>query len=159
MPDVDERRTSLVPTLALRDQQELRLEMKYSAQPIFMALSRLSESWNTEAAKLRSRGLTDAATLIQSLRSDLEDCTERFSSALLSIAEASAESGYSEETLRRRIRQGRLPAERQGSRGHYRVQRGSLPLKPDGYQGALRRKKSYDVEEDARDIAERLRRQ
>lgn len=49
----------------------------------------------------------------------------------MSLSEAERESGYSSDTLRRWIREGRLRAERAGRRGHYRI-------RPEDLQAALR---------------------
>lgn len=49
----------------------------------------------------------------------------------LTLAQAEKESGYSPDTLRRWIREGRLRAERAGPRGHYRI-------RPEDLEAALR---------------------
>lgn len=49
----------------------------------------------------------------------------------MSLSEAERESGYSSDTLRRWIREGRLRAERAGPRGHYRI-------RPEDLEAALR---------------------
>jgi hypothetical protein len=54
-------------------------------------------------------------------------------SACETVEEAAAESGYSEEHLRRLAREGGLPVERNGgSKSKIKVRRGDLPTKQRG---------------------------
>ncbi len=97
------------------------------------------------------------ATLLESCADELERELDRWENELLSIKEAAAESGYSEETLRRKARKGELPAERSnGNRSHLKLRRGDLPTKTMRRNAASYSHVPYNPEEDARDIAQRL---
>ncbi len=118
---------------------------------------RLIAQWRDEAETFRRRGVAVHATLLESCADDLESALRQKHDELLSIKEAAAESGYSEETLRRKVRNGELPAERSdGKKSHVKLRRGDLPTKPIGGKGAHASRTPYNPEEDARDIAQRL---
>ncbi len=76
----------------------------------------------------------------------------------LTIAEAAAESGYSEEQLRRLVREEKLETQpRAGPRSHIRIRRRNLPKRPKKRESSPSTCASgYDPEEDARDIARLL---
>ena len=118
---------------------------------------RLISQWRDEAETFRRRGVAAHATLLESCADELERELDRRENELLSIKEAAAESGYSEETLRRKARNGELPAERSnGKKSHMKLRRGDLPTKPIRGKGAYASRTPYNPEEDARDIAQRL---
>jgi excisionase family DNA binding protein len=97
------------------------------------------------------------ATLLESCAEELESALQQQHDELLSIKEAAVESGYSEETLRRKARNGKLPAERSsGKKSHLKLRRGDLPTKPIRRNAASSSHIPYNPEEDARDIAQRL---
>ena len=119
----------------------------------------LATRWRTEANTLRRRGAEGQAVALESCADELERELERWEDQLLSITEAAAESGLSEETLRRYVRQGKVPAERRpGKNTHLRIRRRDLC----GLRGAGRVPKvdspastPYDPLTDARNIAQR----
>ena len=91
----------------------------------------LTAQWRTEAQVLRQRGQESLALMTESFASELEAALHQHDQATLTLREAAAESGYAEESLRRMVRDGTLPAERKaGKHGHIRVRRRDLPKKP-----------------------------
>jgi len=120
-------------------------------------LDQLAAQWHEDAETLRRRGATAQAVVLESCADDLERELDRWENELLSIKEAAAESGYSEETLRRRVRKGEIAAERSnGKNSHPKLRRGDLPTKPVRRNAASSSHIPYNPEEDARDIAQRL---
>ncbi len=120
------------------------------------SLDRLISQWRDEAETFRRRGVA-AHALLESCADELERELGRWENELLSIKEAAAESGYSEETLRRKARNGKLLAERSsGKKTHLKLRRGDLPIKPIRRNAASSSHILYNPEEDARDIAQRL---
>ena len=122
--------------------------------------SRLNDriaAWRQQAEQFEKHGCAEAAATYRvaadELGHDLDSCENQ----LLSIKEAAAESGYSEETLRRRVRKGEIAAERSnGKNTHLRIRRGDLCRSA----GRVPRVDSpastaYDPLTDARDIAQR----
>ena len=98
-----------------------------SADPLERLVARLQE----EAELLRRRGLEREADLEESIAEDVEAALRDWRHEELSVAEASEESGYSEKTLRRMVRQGRIHDSRTpGSREEIRIRRRDLPRKP-----------------------------
>jgi excisionase family DNA binding protein len=91
---------------------------------------------------------------------ELDFLVREWEDELLTTDEAAGETGYSPEHLRRLVREGKLPAERRdGGKTHIHVRRRHLPRKSakDNHCGGPKSQDStYDPEEDARDIAERL---
>lgn len=121
------------------------------------SLDRVVLQWRDDAETLRRRGVAAHATLLESCADELERELDRWENELLSIKEAAAESGYSEETLRRKARNGKLPAERSsGKKSHLKLRRGDLPIRPIRRNAASSSHIPYNPEEDARDIAQRL---
>ena len=109
---------------------------------------------------LRRRGAEPQATTMESCAEDLETRLRETELEELSISDAAKEGGYSQEHLRRLVREGKLPHKRNnGSASHIRIRRCDLPTRivycrKNGGHSA--RDKQYDPEEDARDIAQRL---
>jgi hypothetical protein len=115
----------------------------------------LVTGWREEADRLRTLEAHGQAAALELAATELEAAIEASRSELLSIQQAATESGYSEEHLRRLVRQGDLPALRNGGRGsRIHVRLGDLPIKrrKDGREtpGDV----GYDPDEDARDIAQ-----
>ncbi len=117
----------------------------------------LAERWREEARRLRVLEAHGQAASLELAASELDAEIAKSESELLTITQAAATCGYTEEHLRRLVREGELPAERNGTRGKIKVRRGDLPNKPrrDGRPSsdAL----DYDASEDARSIARALR--
>ncbi len=121
------------------------------------SLDRVVLQWRDEADTLRRRGAAAQAVVLESCAEELELALRQRHDELLSIKEAAAESGYSEETLRRKARKGELPAERSnGKKSHLKLRRGDLPTKTMRRNAASSSHVPYNPEEDARDIAQRL---
>ena len=108
----------------------------------------------------RRLGAEAQAAVLEYCADELEACWDRFAAEELTVVEAAKESGYSEEHLRRLVRDGRLTA-RRGARpkSHLRIRRSDLPRKPakrPEKRDAVPSTDGYDPEEDARDIAQLL---
>lgn len=120
-------------------------------------LKQLAEKWKEDACRLRMLEANGQAAALELAATELEAEIAKSESELLTITQAAATCGYTEEHLRRLVREGELPAERNGTRGKIKVRRGDLPNKPrrDGRPSsdAL----DYDASEDARSIARALR--
>lgn len=124
-------------------------------------VSDLARQWKTEAHLLRTYGDDRGAAVCELHSTQLKLAWEQWQAEKLTIADAAAESGYSEEHLRRLARSGDLPTTRNGERGQIRIARGDVPKKPGRSKSkgdASRASDGYDVSEDARDIAKRMRR-
>ena len=114
----------------------------------------LPQRWRKEAERLRSLEAHGQAAALEQAANDLDAAIATLGDETLSISEAAAVSGYSEEHLRRLVRAGDLPAERNSGRGsRIHIRRGDLPIKrrKDGREtpGSV----GYDPDEDARGIA------
>lgn len=119
--------------------------------------SDLAEKWRGEAIRLRDLEAHGQAAALEMAATELKVAVAEWANTTLTIQEAAAESGYSEEHLRRLVRQGDLPAERNSGRGsRIHIRRGDLPIKrpKDGREtpGGV----GYDPDEDARGIAKLL---
>ncbi len=100
----------------------------------------LATAWREEATLLRRRGAGAQADALESAAEDLEERVEEWQMEPLTVAEAAAESGYSEDYLRELVRDGRIPDSRPaGSEGRIRIRRADLPRKlPDNGDGRVR---------------------
>ncbi len=86
----------------------------------------LAAGWREEAAQFARRGYGREARMAESVASDLEQRLREWELQELTIPEASLESGYSEDHLRRLVRDEVLPDQRPpGSEGEIR-----MPLEP-----------------------------
>ncbi len=120
-------------------------------------LSTLAARWREEAERLRRLEANGQAAALELAARELEAIAKAWASKRLTISEAAAESGYSEEHLRRLTRNGQLPADRNGGpKSQLYVRRGDLPTKRrrDGREEP--ESVTYDPVEDARGIAQRL---
>jgi hypothetical protein len=122
------------------------------------AVSNLPARWRNDATTLRRRGAADQAVVLEGCADELELELQGLQDELLTIEAAAAESGYSAESLRRMVRDGKLPCERRaGENSRIHVRRGDLPKKQQRHAGGKQGPNLvYDPEEDARDIAKRL---
>jgi hypothetical protein len=88
----------------------------------------LRERWLTRRDELRRLGaLVDGARLCDELLADLETAASEAAAELLSLRQASAESGYSADHLGRLLRAGKL--RNAGRPNAPRIRRGDLPRK------------------------------
>ena len=104
-----------------------------------------------ETAILLDNGATDAATARESLLHKLIQCAERDLNENVNVEEAAAILGTSTETVRRHVRRGALPDDRENPRGHIRIKRAEL------VKLARSSRTGYDPIADAQDVA-KLRR-
>lgn len=88
----------------------------------------LADSWRSEAELLRSYGAEQAAEAAERHAEEVEEAVERSRQERLRIKRAAEESGYSEDHLRRLIRDGTIP--NAGDDHRPRVRRRDLPRKP-----------------------------
>ena len=104
---------------------ESRLPDGSPAVPLLQALA---ASWREEAAGLRRRyGMRQLASLCEAHAAELEEALARADGRLLTLREASAESGYSVAHLRVLLASGALM--QAGRRGAPRVLSSELPRK------------------------------
>jgi len=134
--------------------QESFFTVSGSSPPRGRGLAALATAWRAKAEWLRALEAQGQAAGLEHAARELENTIKARADETLTIPEAAAESGYSEEHLRRLVRQGDLPAERNGGRGsRIHIRRADLPIKrrKDGREtpGGV----GYDPEEDARGIA------
>ena len=120
-------------------------------------LSTLVTRWREEAERLRTLEAHGQAAALEQAATELEAATAAWALEPLTIREAAAESGYSEEHLRRLARRGELPAHRNGGpKSRIQVRRGDLPTKRRKDRRGKPERVTYDPVEDARDIAQLL---
>ena len=113
--------------------------------------------WRDEADRLDKLACSQAAATYRVTADELERDLDNWGNEQLSTKEAAAESGYSEETLRRKVRSGEILAERgNGRKTHIKLRRGDLPQRRQTNGGTSDSSVTYNPEEDARDIAQRL---
>lgn len=94
-----------------------------------MRRTELEEKWELKAAELRSLSASvDGAAMCQLFIADLHALAAENEDAWVSIAEAAALSGYSQQHIRRLIHSRQLEVDGEGKRR--RVRLNSLPRKP-----------------------------
>lgn len=87
--------------------------------------------WRNDSRRLNKLGQKDTAALITQLAFELEVALDAEARREVTIAEAAELSGYKQDTLRRMIADGQLPARKDG--GRYLVAANLLPRKaPSG---------------------------
>jgi excisionase family DNA binding protein len=79
-----------------------------------------------ETETLRENGADQAAAARTALLKRLVGASQAWLDAEMDTADAAQEMGVCEETIRRAIRDGRIPDRRVNPRGHHRVRRGDL---------------------------------
>ncbi len=123
-----------------------------------MSPRELPDHWREQAVFQHLLGATESACSLEYCADELQQAQRFCDEELLTIAEAAAESGYSEEQLRRLVREERLKAEpRRSPRSHIRIRRRNLPKRPKKRESPPSTCASgYDSEEDARSIAQLL---
>jgi hypothetical protein len=98
-----------------------------------------------------------AAKVYDQVADELEEILRRQADHALTLAEASRETGYSDEHLGRLVRTGKIA--NAGRKNAPRIRRGDLPHKArklrDGPQIAGHRTKRYDPDADARSLLSR----
>lgn len=118
----------------------------------------LPPEWRGLASLQRALAAEGQARTFERCADELDAALTSVADEELTIAEAAAESGYSEEQLRRLVREEKLEAQpRAGPRGHIRIRRRNLPKRPKKRESSPSTCASgYDPEEDARSIAQLL---
>ncbi len=118
-----------------------------------MNRAELVAKWEERAKELRRlHAHVDGAVLCEEALKDFTEVLESEERELLSLRDAAALSGYSEDHLSRLIRDGTVP--NAGRRGAPRVRRGDLP-KRAGSRVAASRAGTYDPVADARKLGNR----
>ena len=95
-----------------------------------LSAAELVVEWRLEADRMDTRGLVEAAQVIRSMADQLSAVLGHEGSAILTLRQASAESGYSADHLRRMVSAGDV--ENAGRRGAPRIRRSDLPRKTGG---------------------------
>lgn len=95
-----------------------------------LSAAALLVEWRLEADRLELRGLVEPARVIRSLADELEASLSHQGAEILTLRQASAESGYSAGHLRRLVSAGEV--ENAGRRGAPRIRRRDLPRKRGG---------------------------
>ena len=122
----------------------------------------LPTRWREMAEQQRELGAEAQAKTLEWCAGELDEAVRQVEDELLTVQEAAEETGLAEETLRRRVRNGTLPAQRNsGSGSRIRLRRRDLPTKPGREDRTVVRcgADEYDSEEDARSIARLLEEQ
>ena len=109
-------------------------------------------SWRARAADLRRWAAADgAARALEAAAEDVEEIVRRLDDEVLSMKDAALESGYSEEHIRRTLRQ--QPDLNAGRRGKPSIRRSDLPRKARSL--ARRNAAAYDPAADAQSLMSR----
>jgi excisionase family DNA binding protein len=124
------------------------------------AIDKLTSAWKDRAQEFNEHECGDVAASYLRAASELETTVARWENAELTVAEAADQTGYTEEHLRRLVRDGKLPADRaNGARSHIKIRRADLRTKPNGRPLESDKRNgddTYDPDEDARSIAKHL---
>jgi hypothetical protein len=92
-------------------------------------LTGLLDRWRKEASDLRTHYFNEQASALTSRHvAELQQALEELSDVVLNLAQASRESGYSQDHLGRLLRDGTIP--NAGRTNVPRIRRGDLPIKP-----------------------------
>ena len=89
-------------------------------------LAAFIEETQRETDTLRENGAEQAATARLALLKKLVAATAAYLDAEIDVHQAAREKGVHEETIRRAVRDGRIPDRRANPKGHHRVRRGDL---------------------------------
>jgi hypothetical protein len=104
----------------------------------------LPELWRTRAEELRRYGADPQAITLEAAAAELEATLRATADTELTLAEAAAESGYSERRLRELLSAGEIP--QAGRKGRPRIRRSDLPRRAGAGKPALG---LYDAAADA----------
>lgn len=100
--------------------------------------------WSKRAEQFELHCCEDVAAAYRLLGAEVQKTIYRWNTELLTVSEASQESGYSKEHLRRSVRAGKVATNGKG------IPRQNVPTK------TRRKRKRYAPDEDARSITKRL---
>lgn len=90
-------------------------------------LADLPARWRAEAARLRTYGAEPQAVTLEACARELEEAHRAVGLEVLTLEQASRESGFSYSALEKAVRTGQLP--NAGEKGKPRLLRRDLPLK------------------------------
>jgi len=128
-----------------------RLPSKTPWVTVMVVLSVLAARWREDAETLTGHGCVSESKICLKHADQLEATLQDWESEVLTIKQASEESGYSESRLRELAREGKLPADREpGSQGPIKIRRGDLPRRP-----GRSRQSSSDLDEYVQGLVER----
>jgi hypothetical protein len=94
-------------------------------------LTAITERWETDERCFRRYGQAQIADVLLKCRQDLEESWREQLLDELSLEEAAVYSGWSYDTVQKKIRSGQLP--NSGTKGAPRVRRCDLPSRAPGY--------------------------
>ncbi len=98
----------------------------------------LPQTWREQAKHLRQLGAEGQACTLEWCAEELEAAWRAWELEELTIAQAAAESGYSEDHLRELVREEKIPARRRnGSQGEILIRRCDSPRKPGAQRQTL----------------------
>jgi excisionase family DNA binding protein len=106
-------------------------------------LSKLIEKAIADNQVLRENGASAQAEAREAILREVVAAERLYAEELITVSQAAAAKGVCEETIRRAIRKGRIPAKRRRSVGHRRIKRSDLAAISSANLRA------YCVEEDA----------
>lgn len=110
-------------------------------------LAEVIEQAAKDTGVLWDNGAEASAKAREALLKQVVVAYERWQKETITVAEAAEMTGKSQETIRRQVRKGRLPAGRNSDQGHIRIRRG------DVQRLEQRKTKKYNPLADAQDIA------
>lgn len=110
----------------------------------------LPSAWRARATELRALALEPVARAFETAAAELEAAEAEQADELLTLAEASTESGYSTRRLRELVAAGQV--ENAGRRGAPRIRRADLPRKATKSNAG-----GYDAQADAQALLGKLR--
>ena len=119
----------------------------------------LAQEWRDRAEDFDQHGCEQVALTYGKVAEEVVRMLDGWDDEYLSVKQAAAESGYSEEYLRRLVRNGNIDARaKERSKGRTQVRRADLPTRSRlaTRGGAGSRAPDYDPVEDARGIAQQL---
>jgi len=115
------------------------------------SVSALVARWREDAELLSGHGCISESKICLKHADELEATLQEWESEVLTVAEAAAESGYSQARLRELAREGKLPdARAPGSQGPIGIRRRDLPRRP-----GRSRQSSSDLDEYVQGLIER----
>ena len=115
------------------------------------SLTDLPPRWTARATEMRFLGQEPLAKLIEALLGEFETELAADATEPLTIAQAANESGYSEEHLRRLVREEQIPSA--GRPNSPRIRRADVPIKPGHNSGNAYPKLLDSKEQIARCVA------
>lgn len=113
-------------------------------------LKNLTSEWREQADQIEPLGAEDVVTTLRTCAEDLDERLARWRREPLTPEQGAVESGYSENHLRRLVRDGKIP--NAGEENRPRIRRRDLPRKPGGGSTVMRE----DGEEDDRSLSSRM---